>query len=353
MRKRTAAWLLALFLLLSACGGGRASSMKLARTEGAVGVSDEKGQDIQVREALKLYSGYGVDTQAASYAWIDLDQVKLAKLDEDSQVQIQSDGKALEIVLDRGSVFFTVTEPLAEDETMTIRTANMSIGIRGTCGWVSAEAVYVLEGTVTAVAAGTKKRIQGGEMAMVAEGKTTVRAYAPEEIAPFVMAELEENQDLREKILEETGIDVLAQAPPEQPAPLEPSDQTDQLKQPDQPEQSGAVSGRLVDSGEWEDIQAGSENITICGTAAVKAVVSDDGNIHICGNAAVGTVITNGGNVWVYENAAVGDITTDSGNVEIYGSAVAGGIQTGSGNIEVRDDGMIGTAATDSGRIER
>ncbi len=191
MKKRTAAWLLALSLLLSACGGGRASSMKLARTEGTVGVSDERGQDIQVREALKLYSGYGVDTQAVSYAWIDLDQVKLAKLDADSEIQIQSDGKALEIVLDHGSIFFHVTEPLAEDETMTIRTSNMAVGIRGTCGWVSAEAVYILEGSVTVTDGQRTVTVSAGEMA---DSALTVSPFSSGDIPGFVRDELEEAQ---------------------------------------------------------------------------------------------------------------------------------------------------------------
>ncbi len=204
--KRHIAALLALTLLLSACGGGRASSMKLVRTEGTVGVSDERGQDIQVREALKLYSGYGVDTQAVSYAWIDLDQVKLAKLDADSEIQIQSDGKALEIVLDHGSIFFHVTEPLAEDETMTIRTSNMAVGIRGTCGWVSAEAVYILEGSVTVTDGQRTVTVSAGEMA---DSALTVSPFSSGDIPSFVRDEITE--PLEALIEQAAGFDPLAE----------------------------------------------------------------------------------------------------------------------------------------------
>lgn len=36
-------------------------------------------------------------TEEKSHAWIDLDSVKLAKMDEDSEIEIQKEGKALEL----------------------------------------------------------------------------------------------------------------------------------------------------------------------------------------------------------------------------------------------------------------
>ena len=95
MKKRILALTLALSLLLTACGGGAsATTMRLRKTEGTVGVSDGEGKDVEPRDDLGLYSGYGVDTQAESYAWIDLDQVKLAKLDQDSEIEIARRAKS-------------------------------------------------------------------------------------------------------------------------------------------------------------------------------------------------------------------------------------------------------------------
>ena len=37
---------------------------------------------------MGLYSGYRVDTREDSYAWIDLDSVKLTKMDEGTEVEI-------------------------------------------------------------------------------------------------------------------------------------------------------------------------------------------------------------------------------------------------------------------------
>lgn len=70
----------AALLCLSGCGNQtRATTMHLVRTEGTVGVTDQDQKDVSLMDQLGLYSGYQVGTQARSYAWIDLDDVKLTK----------------------------------------------------------------------------------------------------------------------------------------------------------------------------------------------------------------------------------------------------------------------------------
>ena len=150
---RLTALALSLALLLTSCGGGAsATSMHLRKTEGTVGVSDGEGKDITAKDDLGLYSGYQVGTQEKSYAWIDLDRVKLTKLDADSQIEINKEGKKLEIDVKTGSLFFNVTEPLDDDETMNIAASTMIIGIRGTCGWVGENTAALLEVTVEVTA---------------------------------------------------------------------------------------------------------------------------------------------------------------------------------------------------------
>ena len=71
---------------------------------------------------------------------------------------IKRDGKKLELVVNSGGLFFNVTKPLEDDESMDIRTSTTICGIRGTCGWVEAhgDTTYVglfdgkVECTVTA-----------------------------------------------------------------------------------------------------------------------------------------------------------------------------------------------------------
>ena len=58
--------------------------------------------------------------------------MKLTKLDQNSEIAIQKEGKALEIEVKSGSLFFNITEPLADDETMNIRASTMLVGILNT-----------------------------------------------------------------------------------------------------------------------------------------------------------------------------------------------------------------------------
>ena len=186
---------LAMALSLAACGGGTAATMHLRRTQGTVSVSDGGGKDIPVLENLGLYSGYGVGTRAASYAWIDLDEVKLVKLDQNSEIAIEKEGKALNIEIKSGSLFFNVTEPLEDDETMNIRTSTMLVGIRGTRGWVEENnglsRVYILEGQVECSAGGQTVQVKVGEMArLTADGELTVETFDSRDFPAFVREEV-------------------------------------------------------------------------------------------------------------------------------------------------------------------
>ena len=210
------ALLLALSILLSlaACGGKNtaAATMHLRRTEGKVSVSDGSGKDVALMENLGLYSGYGVRTRLESYAWIDLDEVKLAKLGQDSRIAIEKNGKELEIEVKSGSLFFNVTEPLEDDETMNIRTSTMLVGIRGTCGWVEHNdglpRVYLLEGRVECSAKGERVRVNAGEMAELTEdGELAVKPFTARDIPDFVLDEIDD--DLAQTILEVSGLDIL------------------------------------------------------------------------------------------------------------------------------------------------
>ena len=192
MRKRILALTLALSLLLTACGGGASAvTMRLKKTEGTVGVSDNGGKDVTPREDLSLYSGYRVDTQTESYAWVSLDEAKLAKLDQDSEIAITKEGKKLEIEVASGSLFFNVTQPLADDESMDIRTSTIMVGIRGTCGWVAQNTAALLEGTVEVTAGEQSVTISAGEMAVLTANRTLEVRELPD-IPAFVLTEVGE-----------------------------------------------------------------------------------------------------------------------------------------------------------------
>ena len=241
-RKNTSIFLffLVLILLVPACGSKEtAATMHLVRTEGAVSVNDTDGAPVALIENLGLYSGYGVATQGESYGWIDLDETKLAKMDEDSEVEIVKRDKLLELCVQSGGLFFNVTEPLAEDETMNIRTSTMLVGIRGTCGWVYVEDdslmhVYLLRGKVECSVLGgdsnalASEMLTAGQVARMtlSEGTASivVEDFSEQDIPAFVMTEVEEDTAMIEPLRpEEPEVTELPEPAPEdeEPAPAD------------------------------------------------------------------------------------------------------------------------------------
>lgn len=145
-------------LVFTACGpSAKATTMHLIKTSGDVGVSDQAGNAVTLIENLGLYSGYRVSTMDESHAWIDLDRVKLVKMDAESEADIHKNGRELELVVNTGNLYFNIMEPLEENEILNIRSSTMMVGIRGTCGWVEVPdkerfLVSLLEGSVECAA---------------------------------------------------------------------------------------------------------------------------------------------------------------------------------------------------------
>lgn len=194
--------LILLIFLLTACGQSqKAATMYLMKTEGSVTVADPEGKSMDLISRMGLYSGYRLATEIESYAWIDLDSTKLAKMDAATNVEIQKEDGMLEILVGRGSVFFHVTEPLSDDETMNIRTSTLIVGIRGTCGWITIMdeghiQVCLLEGTVECISTLGKSfgQVTAGEkadfMLQSGQGQVTKEPLTAEDIPAYVIPEL-------------------------------------------------------------------------------------------------------------------------------------------------------------------
>ncbi len=198
--------LLAVMLVCSSCANPRlATTIALTRTQGEVEIIDRRGKDVSLKENLRIFDGYIMGTHTSSYAWMDLDQARLVKLDQDSQIGIQKEKKKLEIVVQSGSLFFHVARPLEEDESLDIRTSSMMVGIRGTCGWVEVSTdgeimrVYLLEGRVECRAGEGEEMaaVEAGEMAsMSRDGEITVSTFTLQDTPGFVLEEIQENEEL-------------------------------------------------------------------------------------------------------------------------------------------------------------
>ena len=200
-----------------------ASEMKLEQLEGTVGVDDGTSV-IDSFAGMNLYNGYSVETEDQSFSWINLDQTKLLKMDEESLTRISQENKNLKITLDEGNLFFCVTEPLAEDEVLEFETTNMTLSIRGTTGIIRQEkemtTVIMLEGEGTIYFDNTQEQAIGGKayeifspevdertiqfdssMSGSANGYHCVERdiYRGGDVTDFVIEELENNQMVKEK----------------------------------------------------------------------------------------------------------------------------------------------------------
>lgn len=186
--------------------------MKLVQTEGAVRVSDETNQEKPVRKGMNLYSGYGVSTADASYAWIDLDKTKLLKMDESSSARLEKDGLKLKITMDCGDLFFCITKPLADDETLELTTSNMAMAVRGTTGIFRSisdnqSQLVLMEGKVTLADGQSISTGQVADLVLDEEGDASVftRAVADGDVPEYVQSIIAENRDVKNKILSGGG----------------------------------------------------------------------------------------------------------------------------------------------------
>ena len=228
MKKRLLCVLLAAVLLLGSltgCGDGRKDTtasadpsedvtasaspsessgdsdaiMRLLYTEGTVSVFDGNGNAVTLLDNLVLYSGYRVSTQSASYAVVEMYDVEYSKevmLDQNSEIYIEKEGKALDIELKSGSLFFSVIEPLADDETMDIRTSTMLVSIQRDCGkvhgWVEERSglsrVYIRgEGSVECSAEGQTVQVSAWEYAeLTADRNLAMESFTKSDIPAFV-----------------------------------------------------------------------------------------------------------------------------------------------------------------------
>ena len=116
----------------------QATTMRILRYEGTVNLQED-GILKTIKENLRLKNGNVIETQAESLVAISLDDAKVVTLDEQSSADFNQSGKYLTLNLQRGSLYFDVQKPLADDENFDIATSTMVVGIRGTSGWVSVE----------------------------------------------------------------------------------------------------------------------------------------------------------------------------------------------------------------------
>ena len=187
---------LAMLLSLSCLAGAEsvtsaeASAMRLMRTDGSVSLSDASGASLSVREGMRLDTGYAVSTKAQSRAGLLLDDTKAVTLNELSLASLSQAGSSLELNLQHGAMYFSVSQPLDADESYSIRTSTMVLGIRGTSGYVETisdteSAVTLTSGSVnlSLLTGGELPLSHGQRMVLTSSGGTTQFSAFP--VTPF------------------------------------------------------------------------------------------------------------------------------------------------------------------------
>ncbi len=232
MRKKMlsliSATLLCLLPILTACDSEgeelTADTMRLVNFSGEVVVTDIDNSDITPTESMLLKTGYTVST-AIGEAFILLDDEKAIKLSDNTNLTVNKNGHDLVVELNSGELFFNVTAPLENHETLNIKTSNMVTGIRGTSGYVISgenledgiHYVGLLEGKVEVTYLNeedgkeTKADIVAGQLAEHIEDNIgdTISFRIVEEVAEnvpdFVRDEVRANKELQDKIDDDDG----------------------------------------------------------------------------------------------------------------------------------------------------
>ncbi len=228
---RLKSFLCMLFAILLLCNFSFAAEKaegKVIRLEsftGKISVVSGTGKEQSVNEKMRIFDGYTVITSSNSSAYLSLDNTKSIKLDQNTKISILKKDKVNEIQVVSGSIFFSVTEKLKDDETLNVMTSTMSMGIRGTTGMVSVNKEgsrgQLYSGRVIVKdSVGVEKEVIAGEEVKSTIVKNEVSNEdtqnlevikintAGEDIPSFTLNEINNNEEVRAQIEEEQVFEV-------------------------------------------------------------------------------------------------------------------------------------------------
>ena len=117
------------------------TTMRLLKYEGSVEIEDASGNSQIITENASLNSGEAIKTGKNSAASVGLDTGRVVTLDELTRVEFKKQDDDVSVNLTEGMIFLDVSQKLDDNETLDIKTSNMTVGIRGTIVFVSSEPV--------------------------------------------------------------------------------------------------------------------------------------------------------------------------------------------------------------------
>lgn len=138
----------------------------------------------------RLVTGDNIETMTESNAFLVLDQSKMLRVNETSQIEITQDEKKYDVHLEKGTVFFNVTATLTAQESLNFHTANVVTGVRGTSGVIHYDLehqrtqIVVFTGSVMGTTDSEEQTIEAGQMAIIEtleDGSTEMTIYELED----------------------------------------------------------------------------------------------------------------------------------------------------------------------------
>lgn len=217
MKLKKVAFMFAIIMVFTsfsfAAESAKGKTIRLETFSGDVEVKSGSGKEISVSEKMRVFDGYTIKTFNNSEAYLSLDDTKAVKLGMNTEVKIKKSWFSNKIVVISGELFFNVTKPLENNESLNISTSTMSMGIRGTSGSVVSNGnnsySQIYTGMVEVCGSGKKFYIRSGEQALSNDDLQILRLKSDgSEIPAIALSEINKNEKLKDEIKEQTELDV-------------------------------------------------------------------------------------------------------------------------------------------------
>ena len=222
MKKAIIALVLAILLVLNACGGGgadnsgsdtvngansgnvpvpaavEARTMVVSHIDGAAATMTRgTGPEVNAAAGARLGEGYTVATPVMSFCYIVLDQRSQVKIDEQSRISIdRATDRLLSIAVESGQILVDV-QGQSPGHTIETRLGNVMFGVRGTLfvagqGVGDGAFIVMLEGSGEV----DGRPLKAGEIALITGGEAQeIRGWELEELNGFILQAILDNQD--------------------------------------------------------------------------------------------------------------------------------------------------------------
>lgn len=183
-----------------------ANGMKLTSFIGNLHLMNESETEEDVYEGRLLSDGDIMETENASYAWMDLDQSIDLKMDESSETVVTRAKGKMHIEVSKGNLFFCV-QKMKANESLDFQLSNSVCSIQGTTGVLEiisqkVSHLLLLEGEVHGKGSdGTEFIARTGDLISITtldhdKCQIEARAIKDEDIPAFVWDEMEKPEIL-------------------------------------------------------------------------------------------------------------------------------------------------------------